>query len=110
RRPVIGDLEALAAGRVAGALATIDRWLDGAAREAADPAADLRATAVHLRAAVADACRTVLDEGTRATGSRPLVAGGALDRCRRDLDLFLLQHRLDPMVARMGRAALEGRA
>ncbi|HTI34427.1 MAG TPA: hypothetical protein VL422_12165, partial [Miltoncostaea sp.] len=108
-RPEIGDLEALAAGRIAGAIATIDRWLDGAAREAARADADLRATSVQLRAAVADACRTILDEGTRATGSRPLVDGGALDRCRRDLDLFLLQHRLDPMVARLGRAAIEDR-
>jgi hypothetical protein len=108
-RPAAGELEALAAGRIMGALATIDRWMDGAAREAADPAADLRATSVQLRAAVAGACRVVIDEGTRATGSRPLVDGGHLDRCRRDLDLFLLQHRLDPMVARLGRAELERR-
>jgi len=109
-RPSAGDLEALAAGRILGATATIDRWLDGAAREAADPGADLRATSVQLRAAVADACRVILDEAARATGSRPLVDGGHLDRCRRDLDLFLLQHRLDPMVARLGRAELERRA
>ncbi|HET6689826.1 MAG TPA: polysaccharide deacetylase family protein [Miltoncostaeaceae bacterium] len=108
-RPQPGDLEALAAGRILGAVATTDRWLDGAAREAADPGADLRATSVQLRAAVADACRTILDEAARATGSRPLVDGGHLDRCRRDLDLFLLQHRLDPMVARLGRAELERR-
>jgi hypothetical protein len=59
---------------------------------------------------VADACRAIVDEGTRAAGSRPLVDGGDLDRCRRDLDLFLLQHRLEPMVARLGRAELERRA
>ena len=75
-----------------------------------DPEADLRATSVQLRAAVADACRAIVDEATRAAGSRPLVAGGHLDRCRRDLDLFLLQHRLDPMVARLGRAELERRS
>jgi polysaccharide deacetylase len=109
-RPAAGDLEALAAGRILGAVATIDRWLDAATREAADPEADLRATSVQLRAAVADACRAIVDEATRAAGSRPLVAGGHLDRCRRDLDLFLLQHRLDPMVARLGRAELERRS
>jgi alkylation response protein AidB-like acyl-CoA dehydrogenase len=109
-RPAPGDLEALAAGRILGAVAAIDRWIDAAAREAADPEADLRAASVQLRAAVADACRTIVDEGTRAAGSRPLVDGGALDRCRRDLDLFLLQHRLEPMVARLGRAELERRA
>ena len=104
-----GDLAALAAGRILGAIATTDRWLDGAGREAADPVSDLRETSVHLRAAVAAACRTIVDEGTRAAGSRALVDGGDLDRCRRDLDLFLLQHRLEPLVARVGRAELEGR-
>jgi hypothetical protein len=108
-RPVVGDLEALAAGRILGAVATMDRWLDAAAREAAVPGADGRATSVQLRAAVADAARTILDEGTRAVGSRPLVDGGDLDRCRRDLDLFLHQHRIDPLVARLGRAELERR-
>jgi hypothetical protein len=103
------DLAALAAGRILGAVATTDRWLDGAGREAADPASDLRSTSVHLRAAVARSCRTILDEGTRAAGSRALVDGGDLDRCRRDLDLFLLQHRLEPLVARLGRAELEER-
>jgi hypothetical protein len=55
-----------------------------------------------LRAAVSDGCRTVLDAAAGALGSRPFAAGGDLDRCRRDLELFLLQHRLDPMVARLG--------
>ena len=109
-RPDPGDLEGLAAGRILGAGATIDRWFDCAGRGAADPAADLRATSVHLRAAVAGSCRVVLDEGARGAGSRALVGGGDLDRCRRDLELFLLQHRLDPMVARVGRAELERRA
>jgi hypothetical protein len=69
----------------------------------------MRAACVALRAAVADACRVILDEGARAAGSRALATGDAgLDRCRRDLGLMLLQHRLEPMVARLGRAALEG--
>ncbi len=100
---------AAAAGRIVVARATIDRWLEGAAREAGDPGRDMRAAGVALRAAVADACRVILDEGARAAGSRALATGDAdLDRGRRDLGLMLLQHRLEPMVTRLGRAALEG--
>ncbi len=103
------DLAGLAAGRIAAAAGTIDRWMEWAAAAAADPDRDLRTASVSLRAAVADACRTILDEGVRAAGSRALASGGDLDRCRRDLELFLLQHRLEPMVARTGRTLLEGR-
>jgi hypothetical protein len=103
------DIAGLAAGRIAAAAGTIDRWMDWAARAAADPARDMRAESVALRSAVADACRTILDEGVRAAGSRALAGGGDLDRCRRDLDLFLLQHRLEPMLARAGRALIEER-
>ena len=39
-------------------------------------------------------------------GSRALVGGGALDRARRDLDLFLLQHRLDPKLVEIGARTL----
>jgi hypothetical protein len=38
----------------------------------------------------------------------PFATGGTLDRARRDLELFLLQHRLDPMLARAGAAVLQG--
>ncbi|WP_217921793.1 hypothetical protein [Miltoncostaea oceani] len=103
------DLAGLAAGRVAAARGTIDRWMDWAAAAARDPRRDLRAASVALRTAVADACRVILDEGVRAAGSRALAGGGDLDRCRRDLDLFLLQHRLEPMLARTGRALIEER-
>ena len=48
-----------------------------------------------------------LDEAARACGSHPFATGGGLDRVRRDLELFVLQHRLDPIVARAGAAALE---
>ena len=47
----------------------------------------------------------LLDEAARACGSRPFARAAALDRARRDLELFLLQHRLDPMLARAGEAA-----
>jgi hypothetical protein len=101
------DLRALAAGRIVTARATIDRWLEhAAARADAEPEADLRDLSVQLREAVSGAVRTILDEAGRACGSRPFATGSALDRARRDLELFVLQHRLDPMVARLGREAL----
>jgi alkylation response protein AidB-like acyl-CoA dehydrogenase len=104
------ELTALAAGRIVGARETMDRWLgEAAARADADPGASLYGLSVHLRAAVAAAARQVLDEAARALGSRPFAQGGTLDRARRDLDLFLLQHRLDPLVAREGRRAIEER-
>ncbi|MFZ0092238.1 MAG: hypothetical protein WAL63_22245, partial [Solirubrobacteraceae bacterium] len=61
---------------------------------------------MHGRAAIADACATLLHEAARACGSRPFVRADALDRARRDLEVFLLQHRLDPLLARAGTAAL----
>jgi hypothetical protein len=105
------DLAGLAAGRLLVARGTVDRWLEGAARRAdADPDASLADLSVALREAVAGAARQVADEAARALGSRPLSGPGRLERARRDLDLFLLQHRLDPMVARLGRRAIEERA
>ena len=97
------ELVALAAGRMRTARTTIDLWMAEAARsESPTPA-----FATHLRDAVSGAARTLLDEAVRATGSRPLATGDDLDRAKRDLDVFLLQHRLDPLVARAGRAELE---
>ena len=101
------DLRALAAGRIQVARATIDRWMEhGATRADADPEADLRDLSVQLREAISVAGRTILDEAARACGSRPFATGTPLDRARRDFELFVLQHRLDPMVARLGRAVL----
>jgi hypothetical protein len=92
----------LSAGRMRTAHWTIDLWMAEAARsETPTPA-----FAVHLRDAVSGACRTLLDEAMRAVGSRPLATADDFDRARRDLDVFLLQHRLDPLVARAGGAAL----
>ena len=102
------DLRALGAGRIVAARATIDRWLEhAAARADAEPETGLRSLSVQLREAIAGAGRTILDEAARACGSRPFATGTALDRARRDFELFVLQHRLDPMVARLGREALE---
>ncbi|MGI8441283.1 MAG: hypothetical protein ACR2NV_13995, partial [Thermoleophilaceae bacterium] len=95
-------------GRAPEPRATIDVWLErAAARADAAPDASLGALSVHLREEVARAARLILDEAARATGSRPFAVAGALDRARRDLGIFLLQHRLDPLVARTGRAAIE---
>ena len=72
----------------------------------ADPAAPTFALSVRLRVAVEEAARVLSAEAARAVGSRPAATGTDLDRARRDLEVFLLQHRLDPMVARLGREAL----
>ena len=104
RRPETDDLRALAAGRIATARATIDRWFEHAAT-----IEDYRDVSIQLRQAVADAGATILDEGARATGSRPFATGTALDRARRDFELFVLQHRLDPLTARLGRRTIEAR-
>jgi hypothetical protein len=100
-KPEVDDLRALAAGRIAVATASIDRWFEHAA-----VGEDLPETSILLRAGVADAGTTIIGEGARATGSRPFATGTAFDRARRDFELFVLQHRLDPLVARLGRARL----
>lgn len=102
------DIAALAAGRMRVALGTIDRWIDHAAgrAEAAQPGASLASTAIEARWAIAAASRELASEAALACGSRPLATGGALSRGRRDLDLFLLQHRLEPLLARHGASAI----
>ena len=98
------DLVALAVGRALTARGTIDAWFATAAARADgapdEPLADL---SVALREAVAgrvpdDPRRRPRARSARARSRRP----GHLDRARRDLGIFLLQHRLDPLVARMG--------
>ncbi|HEY3726969.1 MAG TPA: hypothetical protein VGL51_07340 [Solirubrobacteraceae bacterium] len=106
-RPARGPVEALAVGRILTAQATLDAWLSVAADAMDGRRDDLPAIALHGRAAIYVACRTLLDEAARACGSRPFARAGDLDRARRDLELFLLQHRLDPLLARAGEAALE---
>ena len=104
-RPRLGDLEGLATGRMLTAHKTIDLWMAAAAAET-DPSA-LTDMSIHLRDAVSIAATTILDEAARACGSRPFALGESLDRARRDLQLLLLQHRLDPLVARRGLKTLE---
>lgn len=105
RRPNTA-LEELAVGRMLTARGTCDVWLESAARAMDGAATDLPALALHARAAIAQAAHSLLDEAARACGSAAFATGGALDRARRDLELFLLQHRLDPMLARAGAGAL----
>jgi alkylation response protein AidB-like acyl-CoA dehydrogenase len=106
-RGQVSQLEGLAAGRILSHQRTIDAWLAHAARAMDDRAADIGDVALHARVAIAGACRGLLDEAARACGSRPFARAEALDRARRDLELFLLQHRLDPMLARAGEAAIQ---
>jgi hypothetical protein len=106
REPDAHQLSAL--GRMRVARGTIDRWLEHAGvlledEEVADPAG----LATACRAAIVEASRTVADEAAQACGSRSLIAGGELDRGRRDLDLFVLQHRLEPQLAKLGRSTLD---
>ena len=102
------DIVSLAAGRMLTAQGTVDRWIEYAATRAdRDPTASLALFATQLREAVAGSCRVVLDEAARAVGSLPFAVSGPLDRARRDLELYLLQHRLEPAVARRGRAAIQ---
>ncbi len=109
QRPGRGQLEALAAGRILTAQRTIDLWIERGARAMDSHDEALAAVAVQARVGISDACRVLLDEAARACGSRPFVRAGGLDRARRDLEVFLLQHRLDPLLARLGEAALEER-
>ncbi len=68
-----------------------------------------RALSSECRLALADAARTIAAEAALVCGSHELVLGGALDRARRDLDLFLLQHRLEPKLVELGAQTLAER-
>lgn len=101
-----GELEALALARVETARQTAGLWLAEAARRIEAGGAD-RALTAHLRDAVSGALRDGLDASAAAVGSRPFATGTPLERARRDLETYVLQHRLEPILVRAGRAALE---
>ena len=101
-----GPLEHLAVGRIVTAQETVSAWLERAAAAMDDVSEDLPGISLHARVAIAQAARIVLGEAERACGSHPFATGGRLDRARRDLELFLLQHRLDPGLAAAGERAL----
>lgn len=105
-RPDCGPLEELAIGRMLTAQETITAWLERAARAMDAASEDLAEVALHARAAIAQAAQAILAQAEGACGSHPFATGGRLDRARRDLELFLLQHRLDPALAAAGARAL----
>jgi alkylation response protein AidB-like acyl-CoA dehydrogenase len=112
-RPPADELRLHAIGKMRVAQSSIDRWLEhaldvlGAASGGA--AVGARALAAECRLALSDAARLIAAEAARVCGSRALIGGSTLDRARRDLDLFLLQHRLDPKLVELGAGLLAER-
>jgi alkylation response protein AidB-like acyl-CoA dehydrogenase len=106
RRPDQGPIAHLAAGRMLTSQRTIGAWLDAAARAMDDASPELAEVSLHARVAISAASRELLDEAARVCGSHPFATAGDLDRARRDLELFVLQHRLDPGLAAAGARAL----
>ncbi len=101
------DIVSLAAGTMLAAKSSTERWIEAAARFADnEPESLSKDFSIHLRQSVAASCRLVSDEAERALGSHPFAAGAPLDRAVRDLRLMLLQHRLEPQLARTGREAI----
>ena len=97
--------------RVDGACVDVASAENGGRAGAARPqGTDERALAAECRLALSDAARLIAAEAARVCGSRALIGGSDLDRARRDLDLFLLQHRLDPKLVELGAELLAGRA
>jgi alkylation response protein AidB-like acyl-CoA dehydrogenase len=94
-------LAQLAAGRIEALRGTVEAWLLRGA-EAADRGTELKPVAVAMRAELDRAAKALLETAAAACGSHPFVTGGRLDRARRDLETFLLQHRIDPLLARLG--------
>jgi hypothetical protein len=99
-------LSQLAAGRIEAARGSVDAWLALAAA-AVDESRELKPLSVLMRAEIDRAAKAILEAAAVACGSHPFVTAGRLDRARRDLETFLLQHRLDPLLARLGAARLE---
>jgi alkylation response protein AidB-like acyl-CoA dehydrogenase len=104
-----------ALGRMRLASTTIDLWLERTvvrldeAAETIETDEAVREPANECRLALAESSRLIAEQAVRVCGSRALVGGGTLDRARRDLDLFLLQHRLDPKLVEIGRQTLAER-
>jgi alkylation response protein AidB-like acyl-CoA dehydrogenase len=94
-------------GRMRIALSTIDRWLQHTTTaldrpQDTVPLPELAVLAVECRVALYECALLISGQAARVCGSRALVGASTLDRARRDLDLFLLQHRLDPKIAQLG--------
>jgi hypothetical protein len=100
-------LAQLAAGRIEAMQGTVGAWLGRAAAVAdaalaGDPTVEPRPTGIAMRAEIDRAAKAILELAAAACGSHPFVTAGRLDRARRDLETFLLQHRLDPLLTRLG--------
>jgi len=108
----IDAVQAHALGRMRVAQSTIDRWLEhtigclGGPEDAGAPH-DPATLALECRVALYECAAAISDLAARIGGSRALIGASALDRARRDLDLFLRQHRLDGRVAELGGETLE---
>ncbi len=105
-------VQAYGLGRMRVARATIDRWLAHTTAALALPQgapADggPAALGVECRVALYECALLISGHAARVSGSRALVGASALDRARRDLDLFLLQHRLDPKITQLGSEMLD---
>jgi alkylation response protein AidB-like acyl-CoA dehydrogenase len=99
-------------GRMRVAQGTIDRWLQHTTtelgqREDTSPRPDPAVLAAECRVALYECALLISGQAARVCGSRALIAASTLDRARRDLDLFLLQHRLDPKIAKLGAEMLD---
>jgi alkylation response protein AidB-like acyl-CoA dehydrogenase len=103
----IDAVQAHALGRMRVAQSTIDRWLEHTTVSLSQPEdrrseLDPAVLAIECRVALYDAARLIADHAAQVCGSRALIGASTLDRARRDLDLFLLQHRLDPKLTKLG--------
>jgi alkylation response protein AidB-like acyl-CoA dehydrogenase len=99
-------------GRMHVAQGTIDRWLEHTTTELGRledprPGIDPAVLAVECRIALYECALLISGQAARICGSRALIGASTLDRARRDLDLFLLQHRLDPKIAKLGAEMLD---
>jgi alkylation response protein AidB-like acyl-CoA dehydrogenase len=107
----VDGVQAHALGQMRIARATIDRWLEHTTTELHRPnpraSLDPAMLAVECRTALYECARLISDRAARICGSRALIGASTLDRARGDLDLFLLQHRLDPKIAKLGTELLD---
>jgi alkylation response protein AidB-like acyl-CoA dehydrogenase len=105
-------MQAHSLGQMRVAQGTIDRWLEHttsalAQHEDTGPLLDPAALALECRIALYECALLISGQAARVCGSRALIGASTLDRARRDLDLFLLQHRLDPKITKLGAEMLD---
>jgi hypothetical protein len=102
-----GPVEELAVARLLAAGRATGLWLAAGAEAIEAGATDLADTTLLARGEIAGAVRTILDESSRVLGARPFATGGRIERARRDLLTYLLQHRLEPPLTALGRRTLD---